>query len=173
MGVVARAMSSFPLSLPSPKRASVAPAPVVGHGGEDPLGGAVGRRVQLSLEEPHPEREVDEVRIVEVRRERTLQALARRSEIPTNEGAAHHELHRLGHLALVARRRGVGTLERTLRRLRRAEAIEHAREHALHAGARVGILHVARLHELLERVCERRARGGHVALVARHVADGQ
>ena len=108
------------------------------------------------------------------RRDRCRAARSRPSraagEVAADERAPDEQLDRLRGLMPVARRGSVGPLERALRRLRGAEPVEHAREHALHPRARVAALRAARLHELLERLGQRRARRGRVALVARHVA---
>ena len=177
MGVVARATSSSPLSLPSPKRASVAThrrpcsGRVVRDRREHAVGRAVGRHALLPLEQAHPEREVDEVVGVEVgRRARAARPSRAAGEVAADERAADEQLDGLRRLVLVARGGGVRPLERALRGLRGAEAVEHARQHALDARARVAVLRAARLHEPLERLGQRRARRGDVALVARDVA---
>ncbi len=149
------------------------PAVVVGHRGEDPVGLTVGDDPQLALEEAHPEPEVHEVVGVEIGPERPGEPLASGGEVAADEGAPDDELDRLRRLVLVAPGRGVRALESPLRGLGGAEAVEDPRENALDPGARVGLLHAARLHELLEGLGQGGSRARGVAVVARHVAEGQ
>ena len=124
----------------------------------------------MPLQQPDPQPEVDEVVVVEVGRDRALQPVPRRRQVAPDEGPADEQLDGLRDLVLVARRRRVSPLERALGRLHGAEPVEHPREDPLDAGARIGVLHVPRRHELLERVGQRRAGSRGVALRMRHVA---
>ncbi len=174
MGVAARAGEVVAFDLPRAEvRKGRHPPGLVAHRSKHAVGHAVARNVKLPFEQSHPEGKIDEVVVIQVCRKRALQALTRPRDVPAHERAPDEELDRLRCLAFVPWRGGVGPLERPLRRLGGAEAIEHPRQDALDASSRVGPGDVARLDQLLQRLVERSSRGRQVALVMHHVADRQ
>ena len=172
MGVFARAMRSSPLILPAPNARASDPAPVVAHatrtrGRPSPSVAAW----QLPLEEAHPEREVDEVVAVEVRRRaprwspsraaaRSPRTNARATSCPTVCAPARLSPGAASYARSSARCAGCAAPKRSSTRDRtRSTRARSSGSETLRA-----------LDELLQRVGERRPRGAGVPLLARRVA---